>query len=237
MWERAVEKDGKYVYLSISLIIYWFTYLAVSVVELVAFVFYLLKEFEFPRFYFSTVGYWGSLIAYFFGPLFAVIHLLATLESNIDNFPGSWTLWLIVAGSCLWLIHGLLHIFFVPEFLKYIDAQPEKPCVCELPHVAPLSKNASELEKVAFEDAQKDRATLCLIQCPLIVEDKCPIFSSRNVLTAEEYDVACAEIIKVKNEQAEEAEAAEAADSEDDGSDDDTSALLNDDQKQGGDGW
>jgi len=197
MWERAVEVDGKYVMLAVSLIIYFFTYLLVSVVELVAFVFYLFEEFAFPRFYFSTVGYWGSLVLYFFGPLFALIHFADKLEGKVTNFPGTWTLWLIVGGSCLWLIHGLLHIFFVPAFLVYIDAQPLKPCVCDLPDVAALSENATELEKVAFEDAQKDRAKLCLIQCPLIIDDKCPIFGSKSVLTEEEYDVACAEIIKV----------------------------------------
>jgi len=123
MWERTTETNGKYVYLAISLIIYWFTYLIVSVVELVAFVFYLFKDFAFPRFYFSTVGYWGSMIAYIFGPLFALIHFSATLDGKVSNFPGHWTIWLIVAGGCLWLLHGLLHFFFVPSFLMYIDAQ------------------------------------------------------------------------------------------------------------------
>jgi len=203
-WEQAVLNEGKYVYMSISLIMYWITYLSVSVVELVAWVFYIFESYSFPRFYFSTVGYWGSLIAYFFGPLFAVVHVGVTLEGVLTNFPGTWVLFLMIVGLILWPVHGVLHIFFVPPFIAMIDAQPEPPCVCDLPEVAAVPKDATEAEKVAYVDAEKDRASLCVIQCPLLSTKRCPIYRSRGVLTADEYDVACAAIILVQEEKARE---------------------------------
>jgi len=194
MWEQAGVFEGKYIYLSLSLIFYWITYLVVSVVELVAWVFYLFQDYAFPRFYFSTVGYWGSLVAYLFGPIFAVVHIGVTLEGVLTNFPGTWTLFLLLVGIFLWITHGLLHIFFVPPFLAFIDAQPEMPCICDLPEVAPVPVDATEAEKVAYDEAQKDRAQLCIIQCPIVAK-RCPIYRSRGVLSAEEYDVACEAII------------------------------------------
>lgn len=131
----------------------WITYLVVSVVELVAWFFYIAEFYAFPRFYFSTIGYWGSLVGYLFGPLFAVVHMGVTLEGILTNFPGTWNLFLVVTGLILWVVHGLLHIFFVPPFLAMIDSQPETLCVCDLPEVASVPEDATEAEKVGYEDA------------------------------------------------------------------------------------
>lgn len=233
-WEQLGVFEGKYVYLSISLLLSWITYLVVSVVELVAWVFYLFSEYAFPRFWFSTVGYWGSLTTLFFGPLFAVVHLAVTLEGVLDNFPGTWTLFLLVVGLILWPIHGILHVFFVPQFLAYIDAQPEKPCVCDLPMVAAVPDDATEAEKVAYVDAEKDRANLCVIQCPL-TERRCPIYRSRGVLSAEEYDVACAAIILVQGEKAFGEEGSAAIDNDDEESEAEEGSEA--ETVEGGEGW
>jgi len=211
MWERTVENGGKYVLLAWSVLISWCTYLIVSVVELVAWVFYIFGEYSFARFWFSTIGYWGSIVAYFVGPLFAVIYFGATLGGNTNAFPGAWTLWLFIGGFALWIVHGLLHIFFVPAFLAYIDAQPVKACECDILPVKPVSDDASDIEKLAFKEDTIARANLCIIQCPVAIKDKCPIYRSRGSLSAEEYDVACAEIERVKGTVAEGAEATEAS--------------------------
>jgi len=197
MWERAFETSGKYILLAWSMILSFFAFLIVSVVEMVSWLFYLSGEYAFPRFWFSTIGYWGSIIGYFLGPLFAIIYFGANLSGNVSSFPGGWTLWLFIVGTTLWIVHGLLHIFFVPAFLAFIDAQPSPVCECDIAQVRPVSQDASDIAQLAFKEDTIARGKLCLIQCPLSVADKCPIYRSRGLLSAEEYDVACAEIERV----------------------------------------
>lgn len=67
----------------------FFFYAAVSVTELVAWIMYMFDSMLFARFYFRTVGYWGSLIFYSMPALFAFVQ--AMVNSTII-FPGSWTL-------------------------------------------------------------------------------------------------------------------------------------------------
>lgn len=104
-----------------------------SVVELIAWALYKQQEYWFPRMYFSTVGYWGSCVAYAFPPLFAIIQITGGNGGDVSFFPGTWAMFLLFVGLFGWLAHGLLHIFFVPGFLAYIDAQPPKACECDLP--------------------------------------------------------------------------------------------------------
>jgi len=141
------------VYLSVSIMFSFITYLLFSVVELIAWIFYLAGEYDFPKFYFSIIGYWGTLTTYWIGPLFAIIHLAETLLGDPANFPGSWTLFLMITGLGLWIVHGLLHIFFVDAFVEYIESQPVKPCVCDLPEVRKFSGTKDDDSKMQFEDA------------------------------------------------------------------------------------
>jgi len=200
------------VYLSVSIMFSFITYLLFSVVELIAWIFYLAGEYDFPKFYFSIIGYWGTLTTYWIGPLFAIIHLAVTLVGDAANFPGSWTLFLMIMGLILWIVHGLLHIFFVDAFVDYIEAQDAPPCVCDLPEVAEFSGKAGDDQKAAYEEAEKDRSRLCLIQCPMLLKD-CPI--SRSGLTGDEYLAACKELRKLSEEMSEEDEGRLAVDEDD----------------------
>lgn len=40
---------------------------------MIAWFMYKNEDYWFPRLYFSTVGYWGSIVAYLFPPFFAVL--------------------------------------------------------------------------------------------------------------------------------------------------------------------
>ena len=89
-WERAGEYGGTKVFLGVSLILSFFFYAIVSVVELVAWVMYMFDTMEFARFYFRTVGYWGSLIFYSMPALFAFVQVI-TQDTLI--WPGTWALY------------------------------------------------------------------------------------------------------------------------------------------------
>ena len=144
-------------------------------------------------------------------------------------------MWLLIGGTTLWIVHGLLHIFFVPAFLNFIDAQPVKECECDILPVRPITEDATDLEKLAYKEDTVARAKLCIIQCPLNLKERCPIYRSRGQLTAEEYDVACAEIELVKGNKAEEAEGAES--SLEDTSTEEESEAEEESAAEEGEGW
>ena len=92
----------------------------VSVVELFAWGYYMVGDEEFARFYFSGMGYYGSVIAYAFPMVFSIVHLSVTLGGNNNGFPGAYTLYLMIGQILMWLVCGILHIVYVPEFEAYV---------------------------------------------------------------------------------------------------------------------
>lgn len=72
-WERIGEVNGTYVYLALSLMMTFFFYFAVSVIELIAWIIFLTGDMAFARLWFSTVGYWGTIIAYALPWIFAAV--------------------------------------------------------------------------------------------------------------------------------------------------------------------
>lgn len=72
-WERVGESAGEYVWIGLSLLTAWVAYLVVSVGELVAWFFYMFENYWLAAFWFSTIGYWGSIFAYAFPWIFACV--------------------------------------------------------------------------------------------------------------------------------------------------------------------
>merc|ERR1719326_451566 len=92
-------------------------YMAISVIELVAWIVSMGGDYAFAKLWIGLIGYWGSLIAYVAPPVFAMLHALLASP----NLAGVATaagfvhdLYLMIAGFTLWIAHGLLHILFVP---------------------------------------------------------------------------------------------------------------------------
>ena len=59
--------------LAVALLMNLLFYTTGAVIELIAFGMYSNNDMEFAYYWFNTVGYWGSLIAYFLPPFFAVL--------------------------------------------------------------------------------------------------------------------------------------------------------------------
>ena len=75
-WERIGESNGVYNMLAASMMLTFFLYFGVSVMELIAFFVYLEgTNRAFARTYFSTIGYWGSIIGYALPWIFALVHI------------------------------------------------------------------------------------------------------------------------------------------------------------------
>jgi len=162
-WERLGEQNGVYGWLAASLFTGWWGYLFISVMELAAWIWYETGMLGFAEWYFSMIGYWGSLTWQAFPWLCAAVHMGVY---GVDAFPGSWSILLLVVQAVLWIVIGLIHIIYIDEFMAYVGAQTPTNCVCDLPPVPELPVNAHEEAIAARKAAVEERESLCKVQCP-----------------------------------------------------------------------
>lgn len=60
-----------------------------------------------------------------------------------------------------WLFTGLIHIFYIDGFRKFIDSQDGSECYCDYIEILPLPKNADADTLKAYEIATEDRKAAC----------------------------------------------------------------------------
>jgi hypothetical protein len=76
----------------------------------------------------------------------------------------------------LWLFTGLIHYYWIDEFVKYIDSAiydgATDGCVCSYPIVKLEADDEGDVvTKAAWEWATKERARVCAIECPPLPSD------------------------------------------------------------------
>lgn len=162
-WERMVETNGTNGWIAASLFFGWWSYLMISVVELAAWITYEFGSIGFAEYYFSTFGYWGSILLYAIPWLLDAIHIGVY---GVDNMPGSWSVFLLAINAVLWIVIGLLHIIYIDEFMAYVDAQRPTSCACSLPPVPPLPENPTAKYVEVRLMALAERESLCALECP-----------------------------------------------------------------------
>lgn len=177
------EPQGTEGWIGASLFFGWWTYLFVSVMELAAWIVYETGDLGFAQFYFSVVGYWGSILTYPLPWLFAAVHIGVY---GVDNFPGSWAIFLLVIQTVLWIVHSLLHIYFVDDFLLYIDAQTPTVCECSIPLVPALPENPTAQYVSVRQAAIAEREELCKLECPSGEGSKAPVQTAAAAAPEEE---------------------------------------------------
>ena len=212
--DSSLDVPAKYFWISLSLLTQFIVYFFISVMEVIAWFYYKMEIYWLPRFVFSTVGLYGSTIAYVIPPFFALIQITGGNSGNTSFFPGTWAIFQMIGGFVLWAAITFLHWYVNPWFIAYIDNQPPPACVCDLPEIAPLAMNASEDDQVVRDAEVARREQLCKIQCP---DDACQL--PRAGFTDREYAAACEAAKDAKAEETEGASSTmEAVESGDDAS-------------------
>jgi len=97
-------------WLAVSLMLMWVIYAIVSVVEFVAYVMYLTGTMGFARWYFSTVGYWGAVVAYGLPWVFALVQLST---ETVAVWPGSWSIFQFMTSFIIWMLALFIHIYYI----------------------------------------------------------------------------------------------------------------------------
>ena len=157
-WERIAENGGNSVFLGLSLMVTFLFYGIVSVPELVAWIMYMFGHMDFARWWFPNVGYWGTIIFYGLPTVFAFIQV--GRESTIV-FPGSWTLFQLISSLLIWIIVMLIHIFYIDDFILFIDSQYSPSCFCIWPAVKEEPDDQEESTVRTWKLAKAERKAEC----------------------------------------------------------------------------
>jgi hypothetical protein len=173
IWERIGEVGGIYNYLAASLCFTFLLYFIVSVLEMVTWILYI-ADFapSFMKFYFSTVGYWGSLIGYAIPWILAVVHLCTQMLGNTSWFPGSWSLTLFIIGSIFWITIGNIHVHLVPKFLMKYSEEPDTPYIPTVYDPQANSRAYAEAYAAANAKIKAEAENLFDPQAPVKIEAK-----------------------------------------------------------------
>jgi len=162
-WERVAEANGLYNYFAMSLMANFFMYALVSAVEFCAFIIYVNGDPYFAAFWFSMLGYYGSIFGLPLPWILSAVYISETMDGVTDIFPGNWCVFVLVMTLIMWIGIAGLHIYYVPSFLEHIATIPPRPCQCSLPNVEPVGDDASDLLKSEYTRAAEEREALCLI--------------------------------------------------------------------------
>lgn len=159
-WERAAQTNGLYVWLAVSLIVSFVLGFFISVLEMVAWGLYMMDDYEFARIWMTTVGYWGSIIFYTAPFFLAMLHIIF---NGAQRFGGTWAIYQMVGSAANWILTMLIHIYFIDDFISFLDSRTNEGCECDAPEILPLADDADLETKLAWQFATEQRERVCAI--------------------------------------------------------------------------
>lgn len=182
------ETNGTYVWHALSLMLTFLFYGLISFPELIAWALYMDGYYDFARWYFTTIGYWGTIFAY---PLPAIFELIHLVYYDIKTFPGTWAVYQIVFSVLVWVTTMLLHIYYIDPFVTFMDSRQRQECICSAPEILDIAPNADRETKLAWEFAIEQREKVCAIECPIkVIEEECGLERNPDISDLE-YEAAC----------------------------------------------
>lgn len=189
-WERIAEPNGLYNYFAMGLLSNFVFYLLGPVVETMSWFYYLNNtDIYFAAWWFSTIGYWNSILGLCLPWIFMAVYIDETLDGITSFFPGLWAVLFMVMTLVMWILSAVIHYVYVPDFMLHVAALKKPACICSLPFVDPALEKDSEEKKAAVFKANEERVYLCSIECPFRVDD-CPL-SKGEGQSDEDYEAAC----------------------------------------------
>jgi len=118
-WERITDTEGIYVYMSLSLFFGFWVYIIISVVELVAWIFYLGGSTTFFTWWVTFIGYYGSIVLLMLPWMMDALHIALTLKGKVTASPGAYVVFRFLGNMLLWISHSLIHVAYTPRLQAY----------------------------------------------------------------------------------------------------------------------
>ena len=151
---------------------FFFGYLIVSVVELVAWILFKMGNPGFALLWVPLVGFWGSLVLYAFPVVFALLHIVVDVgkgglggTSTLPFYTTDLILGCIVGGIS-WIAAGLIHVLFTGRFVAHAATFVKAECMCDAEAPEELGEDADEDAKAEYDEAVAAYDAACLEQCP-----------------------------------------------------------------------
>lgn len=119
-WERFASTGDSYAYMALSMFSNFWVFAIVSLVEMIAWIVYLVDSPSFFGWYVNVIGYWGSIVLMLLPPIFSISHIGLTLEGSITQQPGSYCVFLSVIGVIMWLLSSFLHVLYAERLAAFI---------------------------------------------------------------------------------------------------------------------
>merc|ERR1719272_1514720 len=123
IWMWGGLGNANYVWTALNYLFIFLTFGLASVPEFAGWFMYMNNyNVKFLSWYATTIGYWVSLIGFFFPMLWSLLQLaLAPVSgsSTAEFFNNS--IFNVIVGLVMWLFIGLVHIFFAPTYHYYVN--------------------------------------------------------------------------------------------------------------------
>jgi len=157
----------------------FFIYALVSVIEFIAWFFYIGGATGWFGWWVASFGWWGSVLGLILPWLFAVFQLSFPTTSgglpSINSDFGANAVFLIVINLTMWVINTVLHVIMTPRLLCHINSKPlviktcplrrkvgmpeaEYQAACKKIFAAVAAKKAQEEAEAAAADAGEPAA-------------------------------------------------------------------------------
>jgi len=155
-------------WMALGYILIFFFYAIVSVVEVVAWITWIVGDPVFAAFWVGNVGFWGATTVLWVPSLFFLMHFILptslgglNLVATAANFSND--VFYTIFNFVFFAILALAHIMFTQPFLDHLKTM-KGGCVCDNTIVIDVTKSEEENEAANKE--------ACEEQCPPIAE-KC----------------------------------------------------------------
>jgi hypothetical protein len=103
-------------------------YALVSVIEFIAWWFYIAGATGWFGWWVASVGWWGSVLGLVLPWLFAVFQLSFPTTSgglpSVGSEFGNNAVFLIVINLLMWILNAVLHVIMTPRLLCHINSKP-----------------------------------------------------------------------------------------------------------------
>jgi len=123
IWMFTGLGNANYVWTALNYLFIFLVFGLASVPEFAGWFMYMNNHsVKFLGWYATTIGYWTSIVGFFFPVLWSLIQVAMEPVSGLataEFFNNS--IFMLIVGLVMWLAIGLIHIFFAPAYNYYAN--------------------------------------------------------------------------------------------------------------------
>lgn len=125
-WAFENLSSTQYGWAAASVFVTFWIHLITSLVEFIAWIYWLYDDGGLLGWWASTIGWWGSVLIMPIPVLFAIFQVafpvaLGGFNGAFEQEIGEFSMWLIFVAGLVWLFSGLTHVIYSPRLLAQVN--------------------------------------------------------------------------------------------------------------------